>query len=396
MKGEKLFFGQSLAAILSRPENNPLPQVLVASFRVILESGFISDDLFRNTSVPGLPNLRAEIDRDGAVHFRSRIDEEFLAIAVVKAFLHDLPEPLIPFARYWDFLAVASLSEERHQVQDLWTLVQALPPQNYQILLFLVRQINEIARRSANGNALRKSGARSLASDILRPPRTACDLTPISERDAAARVFEEIFGAPDRYFPELGTTIEPMPVGPLAPGAAKTDSATPAESPMFSPPPRPPSPLPFTPPQAARSPGIVEAHESPPPPNSSCLSVATTLPAAATPLSMAPYRDCPASTSALSPYQPPSYYFPTQPPPNTPCNMDDCCSPTPLRPWLAENAEPEPVVQVVPTTGATTLGDSRSSTSTTPGPLKDVGLPQQPEVVSGSAGRQCCHHCLIM
>ena len=100
------------------------------------------------------------------------------AAGLLKMFFHDLPEPLIPFSMFNDFLgSQVNYPTTEGKVQRLTELVAALPDLNYGVLRYLVQfMIRVIQQKEIN-----KMGAENIAMcfgpNILQPEEQTIEST---------------------------------------------------------------------------------------------------------------------------------------------------------------------------------------------------------------------------
>jgi len=64
------------------------------------------------------------------------VQQVHVLASVLKSFLRDMPEPLLTFDCYDDFIRAASLSEDR--VSTLFNILKKLPKVNYDLMERLV------------------------------------------------------------------------------------------------------------------------------------------------------------------------------------------------------------------------------------------------------------------
>ncbi|XP_028734200.1 rho GTPase-activating protein 22 isoform X4 [Peromyscus leucopus] len=137
----------------------------------IRERGLSEEGLFR---MPGQANLVRDLqdsfDCGEKPLFDSTTDVHTVA-SLLKLYLRELPEPVIPFARYEDFLSCAQLltKDEGEGTLELAKQVSNLPQANYNLLRYICRFLDEV-QAHANVN---KMSVQNLATvfgpNILRP-----------------------------------------------------------------------------------------------------------------------------------------------------------------------------------------------------------------------------------
>ncbi|XP_026079027.1 rho GTPase-activating protein 22 isoform X1 [Carassius auratus] len=137
----------------------------------IREQGLDEEGLFR---MPGQANLVKELqeafDCGDKPQFDSNTDVHTVA-SLLKLYLRELPEPVVPFCKYEDFLTCAQIlaRDEEEGIQELGKLVMTLPAANYNLLKYICKFLDEVQSHS-NEN---KMGVQNLATvfgpNILRP-----------------------------------------------------------------------------------------------------------------------------------------------------------------------------------------------------------------------------------
>uniref|UniRef100_A0A3Q3E036 Rho GTPase activating protein 22 n=1 Tax=Labrus bergylta TaxID=56723 RepID=A0A3Q3E036_9LABR len=137
----------------------------------IRERGLDEEGLFR---MPGQANLVKELQESFDCGDKPLFDsntEVHTVASLLKLYLRELPEPVIPFSKYEDFLTCAQLlaKDEEEGVQELGRQVSTLPLPNYNLLKYICKFLDEV-QSHCNEN---KMGVQNLATvfgpNILRP-----------------------------------------------------------------------------------------------------------------------------------------------------------------------------------------------------------------------------------
>ncbi|XP_007902772.1 rho GTPase-activating protein 22-like isoform X1 [Callorhinchus milii] len=142
----------------------------------IREHGLNEEGLFR---MPGQANLVKELqdsfDCGEKPLFDSDTDVHTVA-SLLKLYLRELPEPVIPFAKYEDFLSCAQLlaKDEEEGIQELTKQVISLPHANYNLLDYicsklLCRFLDEVQSYSSVNKMSVQNLATVFGPNILRP-----------------------------------------------------------------------------------------------------------------------------------------------------------------------------------------------------------------------------------
>ncbi|KFQ23686.1 Rho GTPase-activating protein 25, partial [Mesitornis unicolor] len=142
-------FGQRLAETMAYEQKfgqHQVPILVQKCAEFIREHGVSEEGIFR---LPGQDNLvkqlrdafdageRPSFDRDTDVH---------TVASLFKLYLRELPEPVVPWMQYEDFLLCGQAldADERKGHQDLLKQLSLLPRDNYNLLSYICRFLHEI------------------------------------------------------------------------------------------------------------------------------------------------------------------------------------------------------------------------------------------------------------
>uniref|UniRef100_A0A3B5BIA1 Rho GTPase activating protein 22 n=1 Tax=Stegastes partitus TaxID=144197 RepID=A0A3B5BIA1_9TELE len=137
----------------------------------IRDRGLDEEGLFR---MPGQANLVKELqeafDCGDKPLFDSNTDVHTVA-SLLKLYLRELPEPVIPFSKYEDFLTCAQLlaKDEEEGVQELGKQVSTLPLANYNLLKYICKFLDEVQSHCNENKMSVQNLATVFGPNILRP-----------------------------------------------------------------------------------------------------------------------------------------------------------------------------------------------------------------------------------
>ncbi|XP_056327289.1 rho GTPase-activating protein 22 isoform X2 [Danio aesculapii] len=137
----------------------------------IREQGLKEEGLFR---MPGQANLVKELqdafDCGDKPLFDSNTDVHTVA-SLLKLYLRELPEPVIPFNKYEDFLTCAQLllKDEEMGLGELVKQVSTLPQANYNLLKYICKFLDEVQSHSNENKMSVQNLATVFGPNILRP-----------------------------------------------------------------------------------------------------------------------------------------------------------------------------------------------------------------------------------
>ncbi|XP_076690651.1 rho GTPase-activating protein 22 isoform X3 [Callospermophilus lateralis] len=178
----------------------------------IRERGLTEEGLFR---MPGQANLVRDLqdsfDCGEKPLFDSTTDVHTVA-SLLKLYLRELPEPVIPFARYEDFLSCAQLltKDEGEGTLELAKQVSNLPQANYNLLRYICKFLDEVQSHSNINKMSVQNLATVFGPNILRPQIE----DPVTIMEGTSLV-QHLMTVLIRKHSQLFTT--PAPEGPASP-----------------------------------------------------------------------------------------------------------------------------------------------------------------------------------
>ncbi|XP_049645712.1 rho GTPase-activating protein 24 isoform X2 [Suncus etruscus] len=199
-------FGQKLEDTVryeKRYGNRLAPMLVEQCVSFIRQRGLKEEGLFR---LPGQANLVKELqdafDCGEKPSFDSNTDVHTVA-SLLKLYLRELPEPVIPYAKYEDFLSCAKLlsKEEEVGVKDLAKQVKSLPVVNYNLLKYICRFLDEVQSHSGVNKMSVQNLATVFGPNILRP-KVEDPLTIMEGTVVVQQLMSMMISKHDRLFPK--------------------------------------------------------------------------------------------------------------------------------------------------------------------------------------------------
>ncbi|XP_069741746.1 rho GTPase-activating protein 22-like isoform X2 [Narcine bancroftii] len=147
------------------------PLIVEQCVDFIREHGLNEEGLFR---MPGQANLVKELQDSfncGEKPLFDKNTDVHTVASLLKLYLRELPEPVIPFAKYEDFLSCAQLlaKDKEEGVQELIKQVMGLPQANYNLLQYICRFLDEVQSYSSVNKMSVQNLATVFGPNILRP-----------------------------------------------------------------------------------------------------------------------------------------------------------------------------------------------------------------------------------
>ncbi|KAK3578728.1 hypothetical protein CHS0354_010110 [Potamilus streckersoni] len=142
----KPVYGTSLEEHL-RVTGRDIALVLEECICYLLETGLDEEGLFRIAGIASrVKKLKASIDAGIEILEIEDLDQHTVAGAL-KQYLRELPEPLLTFDLYPEFLAVCQKPQDQ-RLQALWSVIDKLPKPNYNNFRYLIKFLSKLAERS--------------------------------------------------------------------------------------------------------------------------------------------------------------------------------------------------------------------------------------------------------
>ena len=116
-----------------------------------------------------------DIDKGNYSQLDGGYDDIHTIGSLLKKFLKDLPDPLIPSNLYLDFINAACIPSERERMRMLKDLVFNLPPVHYHKLKFLLTHLHKVSEYS-EANKVGVAWLPSRGSHMIPPPSSSSRL----------------------------------------------------------------------------------------------------------------------------------------------------------------------------------------------------------------------------
>ncbi|XP_063059887.1 rho GTPase-activating protein 24 isoform X2 [Engraulis encrasicolus] len=146
------------------------PLVVEQCVDFIRQRGLTEVGLFRQ---PGQATLVKELQEAFDAGEKPSFDstDVHTVASLLKLYLRELPEPLVPFSRYPDFLVCGkSISAERQQgLLELRCLLHELPVANFNLLKYICQFLSEVQTYSSSNKMSIDNLATVFGPNILRP-----------------------------------------------------------------------------------------------------------------------------------------------------------------------------------------------------------------------------------
>ncbi|XP_053467562.1 rho GTPase-activating protein 17b isoform X6 [Ictalurus furcatus] len=216
---EKPAFGTALEEHLKR-SNREIALPIEACVMMLLETGMKEEGLFRIAAgASKLKKLKAALDCSTSQLEEFYSDPHAVAGAL-KSYLRELPEPLMTFQHYDDWIQASNVSDPDKRLQALWVTCDNLPKANKANLKYLVKFLAKLAQESEVNKMTPSNIAIVLGPNLLwaKTEGTLAEMAAATSVHVVA-IIEPIIQHADWFFPEdvefnvSGMFV--MPTGPV-------------------------------------------------------------------------------------------------------------------------------------------------------------------------------------
>uniref|UniRef100_A0A8C7DGG7 Rho GTPase-activating protein 17 n=1 Tax=Oncorhynchus kisutch TaxID=8019 RepID=A0A8C7DGG7_ONCKI len=199
---EKPAFGTGLEEHLKR-SSREIALPLEACIMMLLETGMKEEGLFRIAAgTSKLKKLKAALDCSTSQLEEFYSDPHAVAGAL-KSYLRELPEPLMSFQLYDEWIQASSVLEPDKRLQALWVVCDQLPKNNKANLRYLVKFLSKLAQDSEVNKMTPSNIAIVLGPNLLwaKTEGTLAEMAAATSVHVVT-IIEPIIQHADWFFPE--------------------------------------------------------------------------------------------------------------------------------------------------------------------------------------------------
>ncbi|XP_058262642.1 rho GTPase-activating protein 17a isoform X2 [Hemibagrus wyckioides] len=199
---EKPAFGTGLDEHLKR-SNREIALPIEACVMMLLETGMKEEGLFRITAgASKLKKLKAALDCSTSQLEEFYSDPHAVAGAL-KSYLRELPEPLMTYELYDEWIQASNISDTDKRLQALWMTCDQLPKNNKANFRYLVKFLAKLAQES-EVNKMTPSNIAIVLGPNLLWPKTEGSLAEMAAATSVhvVTIIEPIIQHADWFFPE--------------------------------------------------------------------------------------------------------------------------------------------------------------------------------------------------
>ncbi|MED6244382.1 hypothetical protein ATANTOWER_007752 [Ataeniobius toweri] len=199
---EKPAFGTGLDDHLKR-SGREIALPIEACVMMLLETGMKEEGLFRIAAgASKLKKLKAALDCSTSQLEEFYSDPHAVA-GSLKSYLRELPEPLMTYQLYDEWIQASSVSDPDKRLQALWVVCDQLPKNNKNNLRYLVKFLSKLAQDS-EANKMTPSNISIVLGPNLLWAKTEGSLAEMAAATSVhvVAIIEPIIQHADWFFPE--------------------------------------------------------------------------------------------------------------------------------------------------------------------------------------------------
>lgn len=89
--------------------------------------------------------------------------------SVLKAYLRSLPEPLLTYRHYNDFMEIAQITNDEHRKAAILNIINQLPEGNYNNLKYLMKFLTKLSEKNSQNKMSTQNIAIVMSPNLLWP-----------------------------------------------------------------------------------------------------------------------------------------------------------------------------------------------------------------------------------
>ncbi|XP_011882942.1 PREDICTED: unconventional myosin-IXb-like isoform X2 [Vollenhovia emeryi] len=150
-----------------------VPLVVDRLITTIEMHGLYTEGIYRKSGVSSkVRELKMKMDGGDLEKVDFENYQVHVLAAVLKSFFRDMPEPLLTYEYYDDFLHAANLTDPHDRISTLFAILKKLPKPNYDLMERLIVHLARVARHEVDNRMSPSALAIVFAPCILRTNRT--------------------------------------------------------------------------------------------------------------------------------------------------------------------------------------------------------------------------------
>nr|XP_006006188.1 PREDICTED: unconventional myosin-IXb isoform X2 [Latimeria chalumnae] len=213
-EGSSRHFGVLVCALTN--EKNSVPLVLEKLLEYVEMHGLYTEGIYRKSGVANrMKELRNSLETDPNL-VRLENYPIHAITGILKQWLRELPDPLMTFSLYSDFLRAVELPGKEEQQQGIYSILEQLPPANYSTLERLIFHLVKVALLEETNRMSPNALAIVFAPCLLRCPDNADPLISMKDVSKTTMCIEMLIQEQMRKYQEKMDKISQLEAAEVA------------------------------------------------------------------------------------------------------------------------------------------------------------------------------------
>ncbi|XP_069042601.1 rho GTPase-activating protein 15 isoform X3 [Lepisosteus oculatus] len=165
-------FGCRLDALCER-EKSSVPKFVRLCAEAVEKRGLETDGIYRvSGNLAVIQKLRFKVDHEEKLNLDDSEWEDIHVITgALKMFFRELPEPLIPYSFFNDFVETVKIPDYMEKVERMKCLVKKLPPPNHDTLNYILQHLKRVMEQSDINRMTTQNIGIVFGPTLMRPER---------------------------------------------------------------------------------------------------------------------------------------------------------------------------------------------------------------------------------
>ncbi|XP_069494567.1 rho GTPase-activating protein 5 [Ambystoma mexicanum] len=146
---ESNYFGKPLQDLVSAEK--PIPLFVEKCVHFIEDTGLCTEGLYRvSGNKTDQDNIQKQFDQDRNLNLVSMAVTVNAVAGALKAFLAELPDPLVPYSLHPELLEFTKIVDKKERLNALKDVLKKFPTSNFEVFKYIITHLNRVSQKSKN------------------------------------------------------------------------------------------------------------------------------------------------------------------------------------------------------------------------------------------------------
>jgi hypothetical protein len=210
-------FGVPLEECPASYENKSVPLIVMLCLKELEDNWLDTEGLFRVTGPMGQVRVLAEELNKGQFELLRGHNDPHVLTGILKKFLKELPNPLIPRDKYEIFISTARERDLSIRTSKIKKLIEDLPLCHYHTLAVLIRHLIKIEAHSKSNKMTKRNLCIVFGPTLVRMGTNEENATLVTDMNHTYTVIETLMNNVNDFFTPLSPSVDVFNDGDLSP-----------------------------------------------------------------------------------------------------------------------------------------------------------------------------------